>query len=205
MQHLLIATKNAHKTREIAEILGDGWRVTDLTAHPEIPGAAETGETFAENAALKAVHASLVFDGLVLADDSGLEVDALGGAPGVRSARYAGEGSSDADNRAKLLQALAAAGTRGDQRGARFRCAVAVARTGSVLAECDGVVNGIIIDQPRGEGGFGYDPLFVPVGFRETFAQLPAVIKNALSHRGRAMERARAFLDSWRTRERWIM
>lgn len=193
MQQLLVATKNAHKTREIAEILGPDWSVTDLTAHPEIDGAEETGETFPENAILKATHGSRLFDGLVLADDSGLEVDALGGAPGVRSARYAGEKASDEANRNKLLLAL------GDTaaRTARFRCAMAIAHAGRLVGTCEGAVEGFILNEPRGTGGFGYDPLFVPEGFSETFAELPSATKNGLSHRGRALLKARDLLEEW--------
>ncbi len=192
MRRLLIATKNAHKTAEIRAILGDGWDVTDLNAHPEIAAPEETGATFTENAALKALTASHLFPGLVLADDSGLEVDALAGAPGVRSARYAGEHATDAANRAKLLRELAT--TRGKARTARFRCALAVAAAGTVHATFDGTVEGVIINVERGEGGFGYDTLFVPEGHCETFAQLPAAVKNQISHRARALEKARAFL-----------
>ena len=192
MRRLLIATKNAHKTAEIRAILGDGWDVTDLHAYPEIAAPEETGATFAENAAIKALAASRLFPGLVLADDSGLEVDALAGAPGVRSARYAGEQSSDANNRAKLLRELVA--IRGKARAARFRCVLALSEAGSVRATFDGAVEGVIINAERGEGGFGYDALFVPDGHCETFAQLPAAVKNQLSHRARALEKARAFL-----------
>ena len=192
MRRLLIATKNAHKTIEIRAMLGDGWEVTDLNAHPEITAPEETGATFAENAAIKAVAASRLFAGLVLADDSGLEVDALGGAPGVRSARYAGEDATDGDNRAKLLHALA--GVRGKARAARFRCALTLAADGAVCATFDGTVEGVIINAERGNGGFGYDALFVPDGYCETFAQLPAAVKNQLSHRAHALEKARAFL-----------
>jgi XTP/dITP diphosphohydrolase len=192
MRRLLIATKNAHKTIEFAALLGPGWAVTDLNAHPEIPAPDETGETFAENAAIKAVAASQLFPGLVLADDSGLEVDALNGAPGVRSARYAGEKATDADNRAKLLHALD--GVRGKERSARFRCALALAESGLVVAAHDGTVEGTIINAERGEGGFGYDALFVPEGYCETFGQLPAEVKNQLSHRARAFAQALAFI-----------
>ncbi len=192
MRRLLIATKNAHKAAEIRAILGAAWDVTDLNAHPEIAAPEETGATFAANAALKALAASQRFRGLVLADDSGLEVDALDGAPGVRSARYAGEHADDADNRAKLLQALAA--TRGKARTARFRCALALAADGALCATFDGAVEGVIINAERGEGGFGYDALFVPAGYCETFAQLPAAVKNQLSHRARALAKALAFL-----------
>ena len=190
--HLLIATRNAHKTLEIRAILGPAWEVADLNAHPDVPSPEETGETFAENAAIKALSASRVFDGLVLADDSGLEVDALAGAPGVRSARYAGPGATDADNRAKLLRALE--GVRGKARSGRFRCAMVLAKMGAVLGTFEGEIKGVIVNGERGEGGFGYDALFVPEGHCETFAQLPAFTKNTLSHRARALAQAAAFL-----------
>jgi len=195
MPNLLIATKNAHKTQEIQAMLGPEWNVTDLNAHPEVAAPEETGETFDENAEIKAVAASQVFAGFVLSDDSGLEVDALNGAPGVRSARYSGEGATDASNRAKLLQELEGAGARGKERSARFRCAMALAEHGKVLATFDGAVEGTIINQEKGDGGFGYDSLFVPDGHCETFAQLPAAVKNVLSHRARALTRARQFLE----------
>ncbi len=192
---LLVATKNAHKSAEIRAILGSGWEVTDLNAFPEIPAPEETGETFTENAAIKALAASAKFAGLVLSDDSGLEVDALDGAPGVRSARYAGENAPDADNRAKLLLALAEKEVRGKARTARFRCVMAVARDGQVLGHFHGTVEGVIIPRERGEGGFGYDPLFIPDGYCETFGELPAEVKNQLSHRARALEETRKFLE----------
>jgi XTP/dITP diphosphohydrolase len=198
MRPLLIATKNSHKTAEIRAILGGAWDVTDLNAHPEVPAPEETGATFAENAAIKAVAASLIFQGIVLSDDSGIEVDALGGAPGVRSARYAAENenanSTDAENRAKLLRELEAAGARGKQRSARFRCVMALAENGETIGTFDGAVEGIIINSERGDGGFGYDALFVPEGHCETFAQLPAELKNQLSHRARALEKVRRWL-----------
>lgn len=189
---LLIATRNAHKTGEIAAILGSTWEVSDLNAHPDVPSPEETGDTFAANAEIKAVAASRVFAGWVLADDSGLEVDALAGAPGVRSARYAGPGATDADNRAKLLRALE--GVRGKARSGRFRCAMVLAKGGDVLGTFDGAIEGVIVNGERGEGGFGYDALFVPEGHCETFAQLPSSTKNALSHRARALAQAVAFL-----------
>lgn len=203
MHPLLIATKNAHKAAEIREILGGAWDVTDLNAHPEVIAPQESGGTFAENAAIKAVAASRIFHGLVLSDDSGLEVDALGGAPGVRSARYAndvaGENATDAGNRAKLLRELEAAGTRGKERSARFRCVMALAENGAVLGTFDGAVEGVIINSERGGGGFGYDALFVPEGHCETFAQLSAEVKNQLSHRARSLEKVRKFLAGFDT------
>jgi XTP/dITP diphosphohydrolase len=191
---LLIATRNAHKTREIAQILGERFAVTDLKAHPEIPETVESGETFRENAILKAVEASHIFSGLVLSDDSGLEVDALGGAPGVRSARYAGEPTDDARNRVRLLKELTRVDVRGKARSARFHCVMALAEKGEVIGTFDGVVEGVIINREKGGGGFGYDSLFVPEGHCETFAELPEETKNGISHRGRALEKVCAFL-----------
>src|SRR5688572_21901261 len=156
---LLIATKNAHKTAEIAAMLGPEWTVEDLTAHPHITAPEETGATFAENAAIKALAATRHFPGLVLADDSGLEVDALDGGPGVHSARYAGSAATDADNRARLLREL-----RAYPATARFRCVLVLVQGDRVLATRDGVVEGAIINAERGEGGFGYDALFIPAG-----------------------------------------
>jgi XTP/dITP diphosphohydrolase len=189
MRRLLIATKNAHKTLEIRAMLGEGWQVEDLTAHPEVPSPEETGATFAENAAIKALAASRIFPGLVLADDSGLEVDALEGAPGVKSARYAGPGANDAENRARLLREL-----RAFPANARFRCSMVLAAGQEVLRTFEGSVEGAIVGKERGAGGFGYDALFIPEGFTETFGELPAATKNSLSHRARALAKAAAFL-----------
>lgn len=194
-QPMLIATHNAHKTREIQQILGDMFLVTDLTSHPEMPVVIESGATFDENAQIKAAEASRVFSGLALADDSGLEVDALDGAPGVRSARYAGEDADDERNRQRLLAELSRVGAGDHKQTARFRCVIALARSGKIIATFDGSVEGTIIHEPRGDGGFGYDPLFVPEGYAETFAQLSAEVKNRISHRARALAKARDFLS----------
>jgi XTP/dITP diphosphohydrolase len=188
---VLVSTRNAHKLVEIRQILGPSFELLDLSSVPALGEVEETGTTFEENAALKALAASAHFGGWVLADDSGLEVDALGGAPGVRSARFSGEGATDVTNRALLLEKLAT--VPADQRSARFRCVIALARRGEVLAHFSGAVEGAIIQSEKGEGGFGYDPLFVPEGFGETFAELGAETKNRLSHRGRAL----AALKSW--------
>jgi XTP/dITP diphosphohydrolase len=188
---VLVSTRNAHKLVEIRQILGPSFELLDLSSIPALGEVEETGTTFEENAALKALAASAHFDGWVLADDSGLEVDALGGAPGVRSARFSGEGATDVTNRALLLEKLTA--VPADQRSARFRCVIALARGGEVLAHFSGAVEGVIIQSEQGAGGFGYDPLFVPEGFGETFAELGAETKNRLSHRGRAL----AGLKSW--------
>jgi XTP/dITP diphosphohydrolase len=188
---VLVSTRNAHKLVEIRQILGPSFELLDLSSVPALGEVEETGTTFEENAALKALAASAHFDGWVLADDSGLEVDALGGAPGVYSARFSGEGATDVTNRALLLEKLTT--VPADQRSARFRCVIALARGGEVLAHFSGAVEGVIIQSEQGAGGFGYDPLFVPEGFGETFAELGAETKNRLSHRGRAL----AGLKSW--------
>ena len=193
MHHLLLATRNAHKTLEFKALLGADFALQDLGAHPDIGEVIEDGATFAENARLKAVTVSLQVPGLVLADDSGLEVDSLGGAPGVFSARYAGAEASDEANRQKLLVELAKRGPDA-ARMARFHCALALARDGRVLAICEGSVVGEIVRQARGSAGFGYDPLFQPNEFSETFAELPAATKNSISHRGRAVTKMKQFL-----------
>lgn len=197
MQSLVIATHNTHKTDEIRAILGDRFsEVSDLTALPDFVPPEETGTTFEANARIKALAASekLPAGTLVLADDSGLEVDGLDGAPGVYSARYAGENANDAANRAKLLVELT--GKTGDARQARFRCVMAMARDNMVMATFDSTVEGVIIEEERGEGGFGYDALFVPEGYEKTFAELSAETKNQLSHRARALEEVVSFLGN---------
>lgn len=195
MHHLFLATHNAHKTREFAEMLGGDFALQDLGAHPEIDDVAEDGATFAENARLKARAVSRQWPGLVLADDSGLEVDSLGGAPGVFSARYAGGNATDAANRWKLLEEMAMLAPNA-RRTARFRCVLVLARGGEVLATLDGAVEGEILRAERGQNGFGYDSLFQPIGFTKTFGQLSAGEKNALSHRAVAVAQLRDFLET---------
>jgi XTP/dITP diphosphohydrolase len=182
---LLVSTRNAHKVAEIREILGVGFEVLDLSTISGVGEVEETGVTFEENATLKALAVSGHFDGWVIADDSGLEVDALDGAPGVWSARFSGGGATDASNRAMLLEKLE--GVRGKERSARFRCVIVLARADRKFAAFSGSVEGVIINHEKGAGGFGYDPLFVPEGHCETFAQLGSEVKNALSHRARAL------------------
>ena len=232
MVSLLIATRNAHKVGEIRAILGGGFRFLTLNDFPTAPKVIEDAPTFAGNAAKKAValarwlsitspvtrHLSPAF---VLADDSGLEVDALNGAPGVHSARFAAldrsaDGSSassagnspDADNNAKLLRLLK--DVPPEQRMARFHCVIAlvavpVGRIEVASPVCyadefepqtfDGVCEGRIIFELRGKNGFGYDPLFVPVGFDQTFAELGEDVKNQLSHRARALGKLKEFFN----------
>jgi XTP/dITP diphosphohydrolase len=189
---LIVATRNPHKTREIEQIFGSGLAVRDLTAYPEISEIRESGTSFEENAKLKAMAVSKKLPGLVIADDSGLEVEALGGGPGIQSARYAGVNASDKEKIAKLLRQLA----KGDQRHARFCCVLAVARDGHVLATFQGVVEGKIAERPCGSDGFGYDPIFIPDGFEETFAELPEEVKNSISHRAKAIRKLQAKLPT---------
>jgi XTP/dITP diphosphohydrolase len=194
MQTLLVATWNTHKTREIGQILGSGWNVRDLTTLVDAPRVEETGSTFAENAALKAVAISESFPGLVLADDSGLAVDALNGQPGVYSARFAGEDATDAQNRSKLIGLLKLL-SAGEFPG-RFRCEMVLASKGEIQGSFSGTVEGIVVPFERGDHGFGYDSMFIPAGYSETFAELPGEIKNRLSHRAWALAEVVAFLQS---------
>lgn len=218
MTTLVIATRNLHKVGEIQAILGDRFNYRTLRDYPEAPSVVEDASTFAGNATKKAVELAGWLSGdppedgaetYVLADDSGLEVDALNGAPGVRSARFAatdhgGEGnSSDKDNNAKLLRLLK--DVPRDKRSARFRCVIALTpvlrpaeRAASPVCSLNefefntrtfcGVCEGTIGFEPKGEGGFGYDPLFTPTGGDKSFAELEEGAKNQLSHRARALE-----------------
>jgi XTP/dITP diphosphohydrolase len=195
MTAIVIATRNAHKTREFSDLLGENFEVLDLTdVVPNTPATEETGSTFEENAVLKAVPISRTVGGLVLGDDSGLEVDVLEGAPGIYSARYAGEKANDQANVTKLLNELRRVGATAAARTARFHCALAVARAGGLLWTGSGKVEGAITDAPRGANGFGYDPVFVPRGFSETVAELSSGVKNRISHRAQAIAALRAAL-----------
>jgi len=194
---LVVATRNRHKTREIQHILGPEFKVRDL-ADTEVRETRENGTSFEENAKLKALAASRQLPALVIADDSGLEVDALGGAPGIYSARYAGANATDRDRIDKLLRELARVRATDDGRRARFRCVVAMARNGDLLRIFEGTVEGRIIDTARGDSGFGYDPIFVADGFEQTFGELPREVKNTISHRAKA---TRALRDRLRRLE----
>jgi XTP/dITP diphosphohydrolase len=184
VKRVLLATRNRGKLRELAGLLaGDGRVFEALDAHPEVGEIEETGETFEENARLKASAAARATGLWAIGEDSGLEVDALGGAPGVRSARYAGAHGDDAANNAKLLRDLGSE----KLRRARFRCVLALARPdGEVVALGAGTCEGRIAEAPRGASGFGYDPCFLPEGHAVTMAELSTVEKNEVSHRGRA-------------------
>jgi len=192
---LVVATRNRHKTREIQPILGRKFSVRDLGAHPEVSEIRESGTSFEENAKLKALAASKQLPALVIADDSGLEVDALGGAPGIYSARYAGANATDTDKIDKLLRELARVRATEDGRRARFRCVVALARNGNLLGTFEGTAEGSIADEARGDSGFGYDPIFIPEGLKQTFGELPTEVKNTISHRAKAV---RALADRLR-------
>ncbi|MFZ1218800.1 MAG: RdgB/HAM1 family non-canonical purine NTP pyrophosphatase [Chthoniobacterales bacterium] len=193
MTTLIIASRNRHKTREFSQVLSEDFSVRDLTGELEIPAVEETGATFVENAILKAAATSKHFPDFVVGDDSGLEVDALEGAPGIFSARYAGEGASDQENIAKLLTELAKH-PKQDSYSARFRCVLALARQGRILGTFEGIVEGAIVAPPRGDAGFGYDPVFQPLGLAQTFAELPSRQKNEISHRGKAIRALRIAL-----------
>lgn len=197
LPRLLIATGNRHKTEEFRALLDGIAEVEDLTTHPHLPPVEESGETFEENSAIKALASACATGMPALADDSGLEVDALGGQPGVHSARYSGAGATDASNRRKLLDELAKV-PEATPRSARFRCVLTLASPeGKILGSWSGSVEGQIIAGERGDGGFGYDALFIPDGHEQTFAELPASTKNQLSHRARATAAFLADRDRW--------
>jgi XTP/dITP diphosphohydrolase len=227
MTTLLIATRNAHKVGEIRAILGARFQCLTLDDYPNAPKVVEDADTFAGNAAKKAVELAKWLAGgisnfkfqisdsvFALADDSGLEVDALDGAPGVHSARFAAMDSAksgntpDADNNARLLRLLK--DIPAEKRTARFHCVialVAIAGGASLPASrlvssigapilFNGVCEGLIILTPRGENGFGYDPLFVPVGFEQTFAELGDEVKSKISHRSKALEKLKEYFGN---------
>ena len=187
MIELVVATRNRNKTREIQHILGPEFKVCDLEAHPDVSEIRESGRSFEENAKLKALAASRQLPALVLGDDSGLEVDALGGAPGIYSARYAGANATEREKIDKLLRELERVRATDDRRRARFRCVVALVRNGNLLETFEGIVEGRIANEVRGDYGFGYDPIFIPEGFEQTFGELPKEVKNAISHRAKAI------------------
>jgi len=181
---LLLATRNQHKTREFTQLLGPNFTLRDLTSQHDLPEILETGRSFEENAVIKATTISKIFPHeMVIADDSGLEVRTLESAPGIFSARYAGEKASDRRKVEKLLRELQSA----TKRLARFRCVIALAKNGELITTFTGEVAGTITRSPRGKNGFGYDPIFMPEGFEETFAELPSETKNAISHRAKAV------------------
>jgi len=201
LRRLLIATSNQGKAREFREMLGSGAvgaiRWSDLSEHGDVEPVEETGRTFLANACLKAAGYARQFETWALADDSGLEVDALGGKPGVHSARWAElneAGGGDADNNALLLRQLEE--VPDDRRSARFVCVLALADPdGRIILTARDTVEGRILRSPRGDNGFGYDPLFFIDATGQTTAELSPAQKHAISHRGKALRRMRALME----------
>jgi XTP/dITP diphosphohydrolase len=196
MIELLLATNSTGKIREIRQIAaGRGWRWSGLDEFPDLPEAVEDGRTFAENAQKKALYYAAATGLPALADDSGLEVDCLSGAPGVDSAYYAGTPRDDRANNAKLVAALR--GIPAERRTARFRCVMIFAHRGQALFQTEGAIEGRIIDEPRGANGFGYDPHFLVPQLSCTTAELASVDKNAISHRGQALRAMLERIAEW--------
>ena len=189
-----IATGNAHKAEEIARILPPQYEVHTLAEHPHLPEPPETGRTFAANAACKACGYSALIPGLVIADDSGLCVDILNGQPGVISARYAGTHGDDQGNNNKLLRELSVLPGQ-IPFTARYVCSISLACEGEELANFIGTVEGTMTTTPRGTNGFGYDPMFVPEGYNCTMAELRPEVKDAISHRAKALSQLAAYLE----------
>ena len=203
MTTLLLASSNRGKLREYRDLAAVGLDGTSielelLPGFDQLPKFEESAPTFGENAAGKALHYSQFADHAVIADDSGLVVHALGGAPGVQSARYAGQNASDADRIGKLLRELHASGSA--DRGARFVCVIAVAERGRMRCVLSAAADGNILEAPRGTAGFGYDPVFYFSPLKKTFAQTSPEEKNSSSHRGKAFRKLQEFLASSRAK-----
>jgi XTP/dITP diphosphohydrolase len=193
---LVLATANPAKARELRALLGGiPYRVLDLADYPPLTLPAEGEESYEGNALLKARAVAAATRTLALADDSGIEVDALDGRPGVLSARYGGEGLHDEDRCREMLRELRDVPL--SRRTARYRCVVALCAPAGREETAEGVVEGLILDEPRGHGGFGYDPLFYYPALGATFAEVTPEAKHAVSHRGQAMARARRILIEW--------
>ncbi|WP_165065596.1 RdgB/HAM1 family non-canonical purine NTP pyrophosphatase [Paludisphaera rhizosphaerae] len=200
---LVLGSRNRKKCQEMAELIAPPWErrpwmdliaVESIAAYPDVPDVVEDADTFAGNARKKASETARALGVWALADDSGLAVDALGGAPGVYSARYAGEPCDDAANCSKLFEALSH--VPDDRRGAAFRCVLALADPeGNIRLEAEGSVRGRIIREIRGVGGFGYDPMFLIPEYHKTFGELSALVKHQLSHRARAFSHLRPGLE----------
>jgi XTP/dITP diphosphohydrolase len=193
---IALATRNEHKLLEIGRICA-GWPVTWLTIHDRHgpwPEVEETGDTYLENALLKARTVAASLGEPAMADDSGIEVDALGGKPGPRSARFGGEDSTDEGNLRALIQGMAGVPSSG--RSARYRCVAAIAWPDGHEIHAEGVCEGTLVRTPRGAGGFGYDPIFVPEGWEATMAEMSSDQKDRISHRGRAFRALREILDA---------
>ena len=192
---IAVASRNPHKLREIARICA-GWPVEWVTVRDDpqrFPEVEETGDTYLENASLKARAVAAALDLPALADDSGIEVDALGGAPGPRSARYAGEDATDEQNLHQLIRSLK--GVPAGGRTARYRCVAVLASPGGGQIHAEAECEGTLIRAPRGVAGFGYDPIFVPAGWDQTMAELTDDQKDRISHRGRAFRAVAELLE----------
>lgn len=195
MQKLIIASGNAHKVEEFESLLeGLDFKVLSAKTCGGMPDVVEDGGSFAANAQIKAeaLRAIAPADAWVMADDSGLEVDALDGAPGIYSARYAGADASDGDNLTKLLETIKDVSK--SKRAARFRCVLCLIDPEGHISHYDGTCEGRIANKSHGGEGFGYDPVFIPDGYKETFGQLGESVKSQLSHRAKAVESLRAVL-----------
>jgi XTP/dITP diphosphohydrolase len=193
---LLIASRNRHKLKELAAMLKDlQIEVISAADVPKLPEIVEDGATVRDNAIKKAVEMARAAKKLTLADDTGLEVDVLKGAPGVRSARFASEKATYHENNKKLLKMLE--GVAYDKRSARFRCVVAIADENGLYECVEGICNGTILEAERGGGGFGYDPLFISDGQTKSFAEISPEVKNRISHRAKAMQKAWAVLSRY--------
>lgn len=190
---IVVATRNNDKLREIKALLKDlGVRISSLEDYPGIPEIKEKGKTFRENALIKASKVAKFTGKLSLADDSGLEVKILNGRPGIYSSRFAGEGVTYKDNNIKLLRLLE--GIPRNRRGARFVCSVAIVEPGGKVVVVEEYCSGVIGFKPQGSSGFGYDPLFIPKGYKKSFAELGPRVKNRLSHRAKAFKKIKAVI-----------
>ncbi len=195
MKEILIATKNKGKVKEFSDLFAEkGIKVSSLLDFPTVDDVEETGTTFIENAKIKAETISKQFNNIVVADDSGLSVDALDGRPGVYSARYAGETKNDAANLQKVLMELE--DVPYEKRTARFHCVLAVAVPNEETRIFEGTCEGYITEKPEGENGFGYDPIFYIPNKKQTMAQLSSDEKNKISHRANAMKKLK---ENWET------
>lgn len=193
---LVVATRNQDKLREIRFLLkGLPVNVISLDNFKDVPEVKEDGKTLEANAKKKALQVSKFLKTLALADDSGLEIAALGNRPGVYSARFAGKNATYSGNNKKVLELLK--GVPAEKRKARFRCLIAVADRGKIVGVAEGRVAGRIISGPRGRAGFGYDPIFIPDGYKKTFAQLGIKRKNRISHRSKALIEARQIIERY--------
>lgn len=189
MFKIVAATSNKHKLDEFRKLLIDqNVEIVGLDSYPEMPPIEENGSTFKENAEIKALAAHQYCDIPSFADDSGLEIEALNGAPGLYSARYADTPAAGVERVLKEMKGQT-------NRRARFVCYLAIAGNGEIIETFEGEVRGRIIDEPRGEGGFGYDPIFVPDGYEQTFAEMPEELKNQISHRAMACQAAIEFIE----------